>query len=827
MNDFAVAQLDAIMKASRDAIIGHDRDGKITNWNVSAERIFGFSAAEMAGKAVILLIPQDLQEEERQHQETLLQGGSVAEVGCRLQTKSGQVIATTCTMTPVLDVAGAVVGGIRVVRDLGVALHRKNEISRPTRLYSSLSAINQAIVRSQSQQALFSDVCRILVQNGGFRTAAILIHDEKTKQLAPIARATAGTEFPQEAASYSNIYSDERSGELSPAARAFRSGIPVICNDISTNPDTQHLWETARLFGLRSLADFPVMKGGVPIGLLIVNAYEVDYFQEHEISLLREAASDISFAIDMMDKDEARYRAEALVRAEQSFSMGMINAMPGVVYFYDMSGKFVRWNRNFEIVTGFTHDEIATMHPLDFFPDEEKPMVSERIAEVFRNGESAVDAHFMTRTGALVPHHLTGRRVEMAGQEYLIGVGVDISDRKKAEEASQLSEQRYRALFEYAPDGILIGSPDNFIDANQSMCEMLGLPRDRIVGRRAADFVAETELWRLGAAVREFQSDERYHAQWLLRRADDSVFPADVIAALLPDGNIVAMARDVSERESAAKALQDLNRTLEQRVEERTRELAAALTHAENADRIKSAFLANMSHELRTPLNSIIGFTGILLQGLAGPLNAEQRKQLVMVRNSARHLLDLINDVLDISKIEAGQLSVRHDLFAPADCIARAVDLIRPAAEKKGLHLKIKADDVPAAMVADRRRVEQILINLLSNAVKFTDSGSVTLAVDTVHDYRSRDGHVPGCDAVRFTVSDTGTGIHPGELATLFQPFQQLDSGLSRQHEGTGLGLAICRRLARLMDGDVSATSVPGAGSAFTATIPVGKVTTT
>ena len=237
-------------------------------------------------------------------------------------------------------------------------------------------------------------------------------------------------------------------------------------------------------------------------------------------------------------------------------------------------------------------------------------------------------------------------------------------------------------------------------------------------------------------------------------------------------------------------------------------ELAAARDRAESADRLKSAFLATMSHELRTPLNSIIGFTGILLQGLAGPVNAEQAKQLGIVRDSARHLLALINDVLDISKIEAGQLTVVCEPFDLRAAIDKVVGIVRPLAEKKALALRADVAPEIGAWRGDARRVEQILLNLLNNAVKFTERGEVALRA------AREDGWLV------LAVADTGIGIRPEDLESVFLPFRQIDSGLARRHEGTGLGLAICRRLAERLGGAVTAQSEPGRGSVFTLRLP-------
>lgn len=306
------------------------------------------------------------------------------------------------------------------------------------------------------------------------------------------------------------------------------------------------------------------------------------------------------------------------------------------------------------------------------------------------------------------------------------------------------------------------------------------------------------------AAVAGFFQDKEIAL--LARAADDVSYALDHLA-------------NEQERRQAERALREMNATLEQRVEERTAQLESALERAEAADQMKSAFLATMSHELRTPLNSIIGFTGMVLQELAGPLNAEQAKQLGMVRGSARHLLELINDVLDLSKIEAGQLEVNSEPFDLAASVQRAMASLTPLAQAKQLPLEVDVSDDVGTMVGDARRVEQILLNLLANAIKFTECGWVRLTVAPQPGYR-RTPDAPAVDAVRMAVTDTGIGIKADDLAKLFQPFRQLDAGLTRQHEGTGLGLTICKRLADLMGGEIVAESEWSVGSTFTVILP-------
>jgi len=272
-------------------------------------------------------------------------------------------------------------------------------------------------------------------------------------------------------------------------------------------------------------------------------------------------------------------------------------------------------------------------------------------------------------------------------------------------------------------------------------------------------------------------------------------------------GSII-LKRQVNAR---TRELRQINREMEQRIVERTAELAAAMEKAQSADRSKSAFLATMSHELRTPLNSIIGFTGILLQGLTGGLNEEQHKQLTMVQGSARHLLALINDILDISKIEAGELSLSVTPFELKPSIEKMVSLVLPLAEKKGLGLNAEIGDDLGTTETDQRRLEQIILNLLSNAVKFTENGHVDISCR-----RENNDFV-------LAVSDTGIGMSPEEIPKIFRPFHQIDTGLTRKYEGTGLGLSICRKLLIMMGGEIRVESQLGRGSIFTIRFPREK----
>jgi PAS domain S-box-containing protein len=360
-----------------------------------------------------------------------------------------------------------------------------------------------------------------------------------------------------------------------------------------------------------------------------------------------------------------------------------------------------------------------------------------------------------------------------------------------------------QAIVEHAVDGIMIiDERDSITTFNPAAERMFGYTADEIVGQPITRLIPDPlhRQYKLISIGNEI----------IGRRKDASVFPMDLSSGQLTLDRrrlYVVILRDATRRKQAEEELQ------------RARDAAEA------ASRSKSTFLANMSHELRTPLNAIIGYSELLIEDAADVDRESLESDLKRIHRAGTHLLGLISDILDISKIEAGKMDLRYEYFALAPMLGDVELTVAPLAAQSGNRFEIRYDGQPASLFADPVRVRQILVNLLGNACKFTNHGTITLRIGKDDGTRMKDDDsrriLHPISFILFEVADTGIGMTPEQVARLFQPFTQADDSTTRRYGGTGLGLALTRHFCQMMGGTVNVVSTPGEGSVFTVRLPL------
>ena len=308
-------------------------------------------------------------------------------------------------------------------------MQQDSEVERLERLYAALGQVNRAIVRMPERDELLREACRILVVQGGFRAAWIGWQEPGNSVLVPVALWGDEDGYLERI----KISVDDRPEGRGPTGTAFRTGVPYVCNDLLADPSTL-LWRSGvERYGVRASAVFPIRSNGEVCATLTVYASMPGYFQDKEISLLLDVSSDLSFALDNCARMEQQKRAEAVAAREKTFTTAMLDSLPGIFYFYNEERTFLRWNRNFGTVSGYSDEQIARLHPLDFFDGVERSLVAQKIEEVFEHGEAAVEAEFVAQNGHRTPYFLTGCRLKFEGVNCVVGMGIDITVRKQAE----------------------------------------------------------------------------------------------------------------------------------------------------------------------------------------------------------------------------------------------------------------------------------------------------------------------------------------------------------------------------------------------------------
>ncbi|MDI6713100.1 MAG: PAS domain S-box protein [Anaerosomatales bacterium] len=467
-------------------------------------------------------------------------------------------------------------------------------------------------------------------------------------------------------------------------------------------------------------------------------------------------------------------------------------------------------NKAAERFYGWSRDELVRMRVSDIntlSPDEIKAEM-ERARTLQKNHFEF--KHRLARGEIRDVDVYSGPVVGEGGQTWLYSIVHDVTDRAAAQRALAESEARYRTIFEESEQAMLLVDPvgARIVDANAAAAALYGWTEAELESKSIADLSAHDGLDVVLSEVDKALHAGQHFGAYQHRTASGEIRDVEIYATPLWFSGkqmLFTVVMDVTARKEVERELERYRRGLEDEVAERTAQLEEAYEQLESANRAKDEFLRSMSHELRTPLNSVIGFARLLEQELPGPLNDEQKKQIRMIRDSGMHLLSLVDDVLDLSRIEEGRVKVER-VDVDLGVLARdAVAAVKPLADEKGLVLELRGE--PSLRCAtDPQLVRQIVWNLLSNAIKYTSQGSVTVSVEDAG------------AAARIAVADTGPGMASDQIEHAFDAFTRFRP--PGDSPGTGLGLAISKRLAELLGARLLVESTPGVGSTFTLEIP-------
>ena len=581
---------------------------------------------------------------------------------------------------------------------------------------------------------------------------------------------------------------------------------------------------------------------------------------QDEIGRLSTAINDMSIrlkkSIGELENSEERYQ-KLIDFAE----VGIIIAQHDTI---------IQLNKKAEEIYGYAKEELLGHSPAMITPERYRANHREMLTALFslkKSKHTVFEEEGIRKDGSLFPIEISFSLSDPNNKEAsaIIAIIRDITERKKAEKEIREARDFMENIINTSVEGIMIVDPQGYlVRVNEALIKMLGYTREEVIGKHTSELVSREERYAqitkdMIARLFEDGFIQSAEAQWVHKNGRS--FPIEVSMALLKDtaGNSiggVASIRDITDRIRYQEELKRAYAEMEYRVTERTaelqqsneqlqkeiserriieRELVAAKESAETANQAKSDFLANMSHELRTPLNHIIGFTELVLDKNYGDLNETQSEYLGDVLQSSRHLLSLINDILDLSKVEAGKLELVLASVNIGELLERSITMFKEKAMIHSLQLSIEIDHLPESITADERKLKQIVYNLLSNALKFTPEGGKIIvsahlsewgllnaqvqdAVNATHLQSGR--HTVPC--VQIDIADNGIGIRQNDQERIFNPFEQADTSSSRKYQGTGLGLSLCRKLVELHGGRIWVESEgEGKGATFSFVIPI------
>ncbi len=780
-----------------------DEQGVYRLCNARYEDYIGLPEVEIVGKRDEDFVDAEQARAFRRVDQRVMETGqSLVDERQVTYARDGHVARVESVKTPMRDAKGRIIGVLGLARD--ITQHRDNEerLARFNRLYQVLMEVNEVAARKLEPHALYQAVCDVVVRHGGVLLAFAAEPDAERKRLVPVCWAGEQSGYVDDLI----LPLDGEPSQWGPTARAFHTATPQYCDDVSVDPLMAPWHDKAVAAGFQSLACLPLKVGGTVRAVCNLYTDKQAVFDEQVQQLVLRLADTVCMALEAREAALAQARAQTrLAQSEARFSQMFLTSPIGMVLCRLADQTVVDVNESWQRLIGLDRDAIVG-HGVDDLKIWTGEAVHERLEAIqrLRWGEDIdrLETTLVTRQGEVRDVVWSATRINLADDVFQLESFVDITLQKRAtknltyhnerlESAVSLRTAEFNSLFQALPDQYYRLALDGTVIDHRAG---VGASVTRCLirnGMKLQRGLPPDGAERLTQALAQVHAQGQMVIDYALigegAMAREQVYEA----RLLPLGKdeVMAVIRDVTEQRALAA------------------EREAAREEAERLARVKSEFLANMSHEIRTPLNGVLGLAQL---GYLESAGQPTQKTFETILDSGRLLLGVLNDILDISKLEAGQVAIESRPLVLSTLLHEAIDMVRSRADDKGLSLVLElSPDLPTSIEGDALRIEQVLLNLMSNAIKFTERGEVRLEAQ------------PGPESVILQVRDTGIGMSPQEQASAFVPFKQADSSTTRRYGGTGLGLSISKRLVELMGGRIEVSSQVGVGSCFTVLLPL------
>ncbi len=797
----------AFLESASEAVIISNTQGEIVLFNAAAEELFGYGQSEVLHRSVECLMPERFRRGHTQHRATYQQKPSRRSMG---ESRNLYALRKDGTEFPI----EAGLSSVDIDGEF-FTLTFLTDISNRQRTEAERQQAEDALRHSEATLRQAEESLRRANQELEHRVAT------RTAELSQLnhrlqhelAERERSQQVLQEQAQLLDLAHDTIMAQRLDGAITFWN----------RGAETTYGWSCEEALGKIS-HDLLQTQFPKPLAKIEAELLEREYWEGELVHTTREGTQITVASRWALQRDRQGQPIKILeinnditnrkqAEAEQLRLAAIVESSDDGILGVSLDGNIMSWNKGAERIYGYSADEILGQ-PIDLLVPPDLVAEEMRIIRQIEQGDRL--EHYETqrrhKNGTVFDVALTMSPIKNASGE-VIGISKiarDISERKRGEAERQRAEEalarelmRSKALFESSFDGIVaLNSQGKVVEANESFARMLGRSLQDTLTLHITDWDAQWTSEELNEIV-----DSRRCVgttfETLHRRLDQSIYEVEItVSEVVLEEEVLQLCvcRDITARKRSEEQL----RISTERTSLANAELARAA-------RLKDEFLASMSHELRTPLNAILGLSEALIEEIFGSITEEQREHLATIERSGQHLLALINDILDLSKMESGMMKLEITPVPVQEFCQSCLSFIKQQAHRKRIKLDCRVDEELLEIDVDERRIRQVLVNLLSNAVKFTpDRGTVQLQV-RADSFR---------ETLEFSVTDTGIGIAPEHIDKLFQPFVQIDSALSRRYSGTGLGLALVRRITELHGGSVALESQEGKGSRFTVTLP-------